>query len=318
MFRPLVSTFPPVAASRYAPFLVTGSLPLSSPPRGAYAAWVLVCLVWGTTYLAIRIALETIPPMLMGGVRWCLAGALMASALVLRGERLPGPRHWASLALIGLLMTGFGNGAVVWAEQTITSGLAALLVAASPFWMIGLERLRPGSSPIGVGKVAGLVVGFSGIVTLVWPDVRDGLRSASLGSVAATQLACLSWAAGSVYSRGRQTGSSLLGSAALQMCFGGAVLLIVGLLVGEWSSLVFNARTSGALAYLVFVGSIAGYSVYAYALQHLPLATVSLYAYINPVIAVALGTLILAEPLSPRLLVAGVLVLAGMIIVRKT
>ena len=294
------------------------TLPLpAGPPRAAYVAWVSVCFIWGTTYLAIRVGLDTIPPMLMGGVRWCIAGGLMIAVLALRGERLPGPRDWGSLAIIGILMTGIGNGAVVWAEQTIASGLAALLIAASPFWMVGLERLRPGSPPIGSRKVVGLLVGFSGIVLLVWPDVRGGLQSASMGAVAATQLACLGWAAGSVYSRGQRTQGSVLGPAALQMFFGGVSLLLVGLVVGEWSSFVFTPRTLGALAYLVLVGSIAGYSAYVYALRHLPIATVSLYAYVNPVIAVALGTWILAEPMSPRLFAAGLVVLAGMVMVRR-
>lgn len=289
----------------------------SNPPRAAYAAWVLVCLVWGTTYLAIRVALETIPPMLMGGVRWLAAGALMAAVLAVKGDALPRPRSWGALAVIGVLMTGFGNGAVVWAEQTISSGLAALLVAASPFWMVGLERLRPGGTPIGAGKVAGLVVGFVGIVLLVWPDLRGGLESASFGGVLATQLACLGWAAGSVYSRGRRAGGSVLAGAAFQMLFGGAAMAVIGLLLGEWSAFTLNPKTLGALTYLTLVGSVAGYSAYAYALQHLPIATVSLYAYINPVIAVGLGALILGEPLSPRLLVAGLLVLIGMLIVRR-
>jgi drug/metabolite transporter (DMT)-like permease len=288
-----------------------------SPPRGAYLAWVFVCLAWGTTYLAIRIALETIPPMLMGAVRWLVAGVALSAVQALRGHALPGPRNWSSLAVIGVLMTGFGNGAVIWAEQTVPSGLAALLVASTPFWMVGLDRLGPGGAPVSMRKVAGLLVGFSGIVLLVWPDLSQGLRSASFAGVLATQIACLGWAAGSVYSRRLRVTGSVLGSSAMQMLFGGVALAAAGVGAGEWSSLAFNATTLGALVYLVVVGSIAGYSAYAYALQHLPIATVSLYAFINPIIAVVLGTLILAEPLSPRIFVAGTLVLTGMLVVRR-
>lgn len=267
--------------------------------------------------MAIRIALDSIPPMLMGGLRWIIAGVLMVALVAARGDRLPASRHWPALALIGALMIGVGNGAVVWAEQTIASGLAAVLVAATPFWLIGLERLRPSGLPIRAGQVVGLLVGFAGIVLLVWPDIRGGWQSASFAGALATQLACLGWAAGSVYSRGFRTEGGVLGSVAFQMLFGGLVLLVAGLVTGEWATLAFTPTTAGALTYLVLVGSVAGYSAYAHALAHLPIATVSLYAYINPVIAVLLGTVVLSEPLSPRIVVAGLIVLAGMIIVRR-
>src|SRR5436309_8784966 len=135
--------------------------------RRAYAAWVAVCLIWGTTYLAIRIALETIPPLVMGGLRYFIAGLLLMAILRTRGDRLPGPRAWPSLAVLGLLLLGFGNGGVVWAEQTVPSGLTAVLVATSPFWMVGLDAVLPGGTRLGARRAAGLVVGFLGIVLLV-------------------------------------------------------------------------------------------------------------------------------------------------------
>lgn len=285
--------------------------------RRAYAAWLLVCLVWGTTYLAIRIALETVPPMLMAAIRWIVAGTLLIAFLRLRGVPLPPRSSWPALALIGVLMTSFGNGAVVWAEQTIPSGLAALLVAAVPFWMVGVERFMPRPEPVRMQRIVGLLVGFTGILLLVWPELTRPAGTGILVGAAATQLACVGWAIGSSYSRRRHADENVIAAAAVQMLFGGGALLVVGLLVGEWPSLTFNARTFSAVAYLVFAGSIGAFSAYLYALKHLPVATVSTYAYVNPVIAVILGTLMLDEPFSSRIVVAGAIVLAGMMLVRR-
>lgn len=282
----------------------------------AYAAWILVCIVWGTTYLAIRIALETVPPMLMAGLRWVAAGLILIVILYLRGERLPTRSNWGALALIGVLMTSFGNGAVVWAEQTVPSGVAALLIAAIPFWMVGVERMMPRPDTIRPLRLAGLLVGFTGVVLLVWPELTHPTGGSLLG-VAATQLACAGWALGSAYSRRRSADENVIASAAVQMVFGGLALVTVGTVTGEWTRLVFNPRTFGAVSYLVVAGSLGAFSAYLYALKHLPVATVSLYAYVNPIIAVLLGSLILGEPFSPRLVLAGGVVLAGAMLVRK-
>src|SRR5438093_12584453 len=166
----------------------------------AYVAWVIVCLVWGTTYLAIRICLETVPPFLMGGLRFTVAGSLLATMLALRGERLPGPAAWPSLAILGCSMVGFGNGGVVWAEQTVSSGLTAVLVATSPFWMVGIDALVPPREPLTARRVVGLIVGFSGIVLLVWPEIQFGGGRGFLIGVISAQIACVGWAIGSTYS----------------------------------------------------------------------------------------------------------------------
>lgn len=282
----------------------------------AYLAWIVVCLVWGTTYLAIRIALETIPPLLMAAFRWIVAGGLLIAALSLAREPLPRRRAWPSLAVLGILLLGFGNGAVVWAEQTIPSGLTAVLVAVIPFWMVGIERVLH-AERLSPRRLFGLMVGFAGIVLLVWPELQLDSGGAFLTGLVATQIACLGWAIGSSYARRRRHEENVLSTVAFEMLFAGVCLLAVGLLRGEWAMLAFNARTFGALAYLILAGSIVGFSAYVYALKYLPVATVSLYAYVNPVIAVLLGTLVLQEPLSPRLAAAGAVVLAGMALVRE-
>lgn len=288
-----------------------------SSKRSAYLAWIVVCVVWGTTYLGIRIALETVPPFLMASFRWLAAGALLAVALVAGGQRLPGPSAWSSLAMLGVLLMGVGNGGVVWAEQTVPSGLTAVLVAAIPFWMVGIERVIYRGERITRGRLAGLAIGFSGIVLLVWPELQ-AFQAAFLWGIAATQIACLGWAIGSSIARRRRHEENVLGASAMQMVFAGVALLLVGLARGEWAVLAFNTRTTVALVYLVAVGSVVGYSAYAYALKHLPVSTVSLYAYVNPVIAVALGTLVLREPLNPRMVGAAAVVFAGVILVRRS
>jgi len=284
----------------------------------AYLAWAAVCVIWGTTYLAIRVALETVPPFMMGALRWTAAGVLLISILRLRGERFPDRQAWPSLAVLGILLIGFGNGGVVWAEQTVPSGLTAVLVSSTPFWMVAVERLMPDGDRFTLRHFVGLVIGFGGIVVLVWPEIRLGQASGFLGGVLATQLACAGWAVGSGYARRRRKDENVLAGVAIQMMGAGLVLWIPALARGEWALLRFSGRSLSAFVYLLLVGSIVGFSAYAYALKHLPIATVSLYAYINPAIAVLLGTVVLREPFSPRIAVACAVVLAGTAIVRST
>jgi drug/metabolite transporter (DMT)-like permease len=291
--------------------------------KRAYLAWVFVCLVWGTTYLAIRIALETVPPLLMGGMRFIVAGALLIAVLKACGVRMPAAGSWPALVILGILLLGFGNGGVVWAEQTVPSGLTAVLVAMSPFWMVGIDALTAHGEPITGRRAAGLIIGFCGIVLLVWPEIHvSDSGGAFLGGVLAAQLACFGWALGSTYSRRRghtaARDESVLVTAAFEMLFGGLFLTTIGTIRGEAAWLMFNARTAAALAYLIVFGAIGGFTAYAYALKHLPIATVSLYAYVNPLIAVALGTLILKEAFNARLGIAAAVVLVGMALVRET
>jgi drug/metabolite transporter (DMT)-like permease len=288
--------------------------------RLAYLAWVAVCIVWGTTYLGIRVSLETMPPMLMGGLRWLIAGALLAGYILARGERLPPPSRWRGIILLGFLMLGLGNGGVVVAEQWVPSGLAAVMIASNPFWMAAVEAFLPDGERLRANIVAGLVIGFSGILLLVWPDLTVGAagRRGFLAGVIALQIATIGWSLGSAYSRRHARNDNVLGTTAYQMLAGGLIMTAAGTILGEWPHLHFTTRTSIALVYLSTFGAVGGFVAYTYALRHLPVSFVSLYAYINPVIAVALGVLLLHESFDSRMAVAAALVFAGVAVVRWT
>ena len=293
-------------------------------PRGmsqrqkAYAAWLSICLIWGTTYLGIRVSIETIPPFLMAGLRWLIAGVAMALLLRARGTRLPERRAWPPIASMAFLLLVVGNGGVVWAEQFVTSGLAAVIVAAGPFWMVGVDAIA-GGERVTWRALVGLSVGFAGIVLLVWPELQaGGTMGPGFGAgVIALQVACAGWAVGSSLSKRHSQAADVFSATALQMLLGGVMLLAIGTAAGEWPDLHFSARSAIAFSYLTTIGSIGAYVAYVYALKHLPVAFVSLYAYVNPVIAVLLGILLLGEPFTSRMGLAAAIVLLGVAIVRR-
>jgi drug/metabolite transporter (DMT)-like permease len=288
--------------------------------RLAYLAWLTVCVVWGTTYLGIRISLETMPPLLMGGLRWLIAGGLLAGYVLAIGQRLPAPSRWGGIMLLGFLMLGLGNGGVVVAEQWVPSGLAAVIVASNPFWMAAIEAALGDGERLRPNIIAGLVIGFSGIVVLVWPDLTIGSAGhrGFLAGVLALQVASIGWSLGSSYSRRHARHDNVLGTTASQMLAGGVIMCLGATLAGEWPRLYFTPRTAAALVYLSTVGAIGGFVAYTYALRHLPVSFVSLYAYINPIIAVALGVIFLNESFDSRMAVAAALVFVGVGVVRWT
>lgn len=279
----------------------------------AYLALITVCLVWGTTYLAITVALETVPVLLVAGLRWMAAGVVMSALMLATGRGLPRPAMWGPLLLLGFLMNVVGNGFVVYAQQYVASGLTAVLIATTPFWSALVERLLPNGERFSKRALFGLSLGFTGIVILVWPEMTNGGaggRAFVLG-VIAIQLACVGWVIGTSYAKRHELGDNPFRSTALQMVFSGTMLLTAATINGDWQHLTFTPRTIAAMAYLSIAGSLLAYSAYIYAIQHLPLSLVSLYAYINPIIAVTLGTLLLSEPFSARVGVSAALVLAG-------
>ncbi|HEY3886835.1 MAG TPA: EamA family transporter [Vicinamibacterales bacterium] len=281
--------------------------------RRAWLAWAAVCIIWGTTYLAIRVSIETMPPILMAGLRWTIAGSLIATYLVATGERLPTLHAWPGIVLLGFLLLGLGNGGVVWAEQWVTSGLSAVIVGTCPFWMAAVEAARRDGERLTAGVVTGLVIGFCGIVLLVWPELSHGGTAGRhfVAGVISLQVACFGWALGSSYSKRRTRDDHVFGTAAAQMLAGGIMMLAAGTLHGDWAAFSVTGRTALAFAYLATVGAIGGFVAYTYALRHLEVSRVSLYAYVNPVIAVALGVALLGEPFTARMAIAAGLVFAG-------
>lgn len=283
----------------------------------AYAAFATVCVVWGTTYLGIAIALETVPPLLLTGSRFVIAGLIMLGIAKLRGERIPRDgRTLANLGLIGFLMVGIGNLAVVWAEQWVPSGLAALLVATAPFWMAIIELFRRSGERVSLRSGIGMAIGFVGVALLVSPGISGTWSVDFLLGALAIQVGGICWQLGSAHGKYNLAHVPLMASAALQMLFGGTIVTIAGLAIGEASRVALTPRTFAAMAYLTIFGSIIAYSAYVFALGHLRTTITSLYAYINPVVAIFLGWLILSEPLTAKAVMAMVVILAGVALVQ--
>jgi drug/metabolite transporter (DMT)-like permease len=284
----------------------------------ALTAFAIVCVVWGTTYLAIRVAVETIPPLLLTSMRFVIAGLVMFAIARFRGEQIPRRGSTiANLVLVGVLMVCVGNLAVVWAEQWVPSGLAALFVGTAPFWMALIELFRTGGERADARSVVGMLIGFAGVAMLVTPKGAGGAYDVHfIVGALVMQLGSLAWQLGSVRGKYYLKEVPLLMSASLQMLFGGILVGIVGLLIGEPSRLTFTPRTFFALAYLTIFGSIIAYSAYVYALAHMRTSQSSLYAYVNPVVAVILGWLILHEELTWLSVVAMCVILAGVALVQ--
>jgi drug/metabolite transporter (DMT)-like permease len=283
------------------------------------AAFAAVYLVWGSTYLAIRFAVETLPPLLMAGARFVLAGAIVLAWARLR-ERSPAPSRmdWRTGIISGALLLLGGNGAVAWAEQRVPSGIAALLVAIVPLWMVLIEWLRPGGRRPALAVFAGVTLGLVGLLLLVGPDaLRSGGASNSLGALVLV-LASLSWAAGSLFTKWAPRASSGTVGAGTQMLAGGVLLLLAAVVSGEPARLdLAHASTRSLLgfAYLVTFGSLIGFTAYVYLLAHTTAAKAATYAYVNPVVAVLLGWAIGHEPVTARTLLAAGVILAGVAII---
>ncbi len=280
-------------------------------------AFAAVYVLWGSTYLAIRFGVETIPPFLMAGVRHLTAGSLLFAWLRLRGAPRPEPRHWRSAAVIGGLMLLGGNGLVTWAEQRVPSGLTALIVASVPIWMTVLDGLQHRERPHGV-VIVGLAMGLLGIGFLVAPGRFAGGGHVDPVGAAALMAAALLWAVGSLHSRRAALPSSTLLAAAMEMIAGGAILLGVAAMVGEWrgfSLAAVSARSLLSLGYLIVAGSLLGFSAYVFLLGATTPARVSTYAYVNPVVAVFLGWLLAGEAVTLRTLLAAVVIVAAVALI---
>jgi drug/metabolite transporter (DMT)-like permease len=280
-----------------------------------WAAYVTVCIVWGTTYLSIRIVNQTLPPLLAASARFVIAGGLMYAFTIRRGDRegdRPGPRQWVAAAIVGLALLLGGNGAVVWAERTVPSGLVALIIALIPLWMALIDSIlgrRPRPS-----VAVGLLIGFAGAALLVGGSA--GGHVPLLGMLFAVG-ATVSWASGSLYARNAPLPSRPFVGIAMEMLCGGVGLFVAGVLAGDLGRIHpgrISVASVVALAYLIVFGSWLGFASYVWLLRNARTSFVSTYAFVNPVVAVFLGWLVLGESISLRTVVAGAMVLAAVAI----
>ena len=289
------------------------------PPRGLVtAAFAAIYLVWGSTYLAIRFAVETIPPFLLGGMRFILAGAALYLWLRLRGAAVPSFSHWRNAAIVGALLLGIGNGCINWAEQRITSSLTALLVAVTPLWVALFDWWRTRGVRPQWQAMFGIAVGFIGVALLVGgPNVFQGKAIDPTG-VAAVAIASIAWSCGSIYAKYTPKPESALMAGAMQMLAGGGCLTALSLVRGEPASFIgsnVSALSAWAFLYLTLIGSLVGFTAFSWLLQVSTPSRIATYAYVNPVIAMLLGWALGGETLTARTLGAAAVIVLGVVII---
>ena len=286
------------------------------PGIRAYLALVAVCFFWGTTYLGIRMALETFPPLVLVSTRFILSGSILVAAALARGARLPRGRELVIAALSGILILGIGNGCLTFAELLIPSGLAGLISTLSPFWLVGIEVAMPGGERLHAPTIFGMIVGFGGVALLLSGEVGAGVFGhAAWSGFLLIQAGMVAWSGGSLYQRRQRADAHPIVVGAVQQLFSGLVVLPLAVVSGN-HHVAWSARGVAALFYLVTFGSIVGYSAYAYALDRLPVAVVSVYPYVNSVVAVALGWLFYREPFGAREAAAMLVIFAGVGLVK--
>ena len=281
-------------------------------------AFASIYTIWGSTYLAIRYADQTLPPFLMAGVRFLVSGIILYAWSIRRGSPAPPRVHWRNAVIAGAFLLVGGNGAVVWAEQTVPSGLTALLVSVLPFWLVLIDWVRPGGDRPRGAVIAGLVLGVIGIFVLVNPTAEKTTASVNLTGAMVLMVGSLSWALGSFYSRDADLPASGLMRTALEMIAGGALLLLLGVATRELAGFdlhrVSRASLAG-LAYLITFGSLLGFTSYIWLLDKVSPALAGTYAFVNPIVAVVLGWAFAGEALTPRTLVAAAIVIAAVALI---
>jgi drug/metabolite transporter (DMT)-like permease len=283
-----------------------------------YAALIAVCFFWGTTYLGIRISLESMPPLQLVATRYTISGLLMLAGARLMGQHIPRGRELWITARNGVIVLGIGNGCLAIAEQWIPSGLAALFIVLSPFWMVAWEAMIPGGEPIHVPTIWGMLIGLLGVAFLVAPAAQgSGFHGALIGGFLVIQLGCLGWTFGSILQRRQETRAHPAVSGAVQQLATGLVFAGPAALAGTTNPLQWSARSTWAVAYLVVFGSIVGYSAFIYSMEKLPVSIVSTYNYVNPIVAVILGWMFYREPFGFREATAMVVIFIGVAIVKR-
>ncbi|HNJ14695.1 MAG TPA: EamA family transporter [Anaerolineales bacterium] len=279
-------------------------------------------IVWGSTYLGIKVSIETIPPFFHAAVRFLISGMILVVWQRSAGRQMPTRKQWVSAGIIGTFLLLGGNGLVAWAEQFIPSGIAALIIGSMPMFLVIGEAIRPnGVKPTWQG-IVGLLVGFAGIFILVGPsEISGSTEKLNPLGVIALLSACLFWATGSLYSKTADLPKSSLMNTGAQMLVGSVSLLIVSLISGElngWDVSAVSTRSLVGLAYLIFIGSLVGFVSYGWLLQNAPISLVSTYAYVNPIVAVLLGVWFANEALEPRIWLATAIIIGSVIFINST
>jgi drug/metabolite transporter (DMT)-like permease len=288
------------------------------PRAGIAGAFAAICLVWGSVYLAVRFAIETLPPFLMVGSRMAFAGLLLYAWARWRGAAAPTVEHWRSAVMIGALVIVAGSGGVAWAQQRVPSGLTALLVATEPFWLVLLDWWWHGGERPPARVALGIALGFAGVALLVAPGRITSSAPVNLVGAAAILGSSIAWAAGSLYSRHAPLPISVLLGIAMQMFAGGVLLLVAGTLTSEWPRVNLagvSLRSWLAYGYLLVFATLITFPAYIWLLRHVSAARVSLYAYVNPVVAVFLGWALAGETLNERALAAAAIIIASVVLV---
>jgi len=282
-------------------------------------AFASVYLIWGSTYLGIKYAIQTIPTFLMAAVRFLVAGfVLYLLGRFSKGYERPSLRHWKTSFIVGALLLGIGNGGVVMAEHYLSSSLTALLIATNPFWIVLISWLFMGKGRPSGKVVLGLAVGFAGVAMLIVGQENDGSGEGQWRGIALIMFATLGWAIGSLYGAAAPVAKGLLLGAGMQMLAGGAILFAISLITGEWRTFDIKSvsRESWiALVYLIVVGAIVAYTAYSWLMKNASPSAVSTYAYVNPAIAVVLGWLIAGESLTGQMLIGAIAIVGSVVLI---
>jgi drug/metabolite transporter (DMT)-like permease len=296
-------------------------MPLTSTTKSQllpYLALVVVCIVWGTTYLAIRIGVTDIPPFLFSALRQIAAGLLLSLFMITLGKQaFPKKENILHQAIAGFFMISMGNGLVSYAEVHVSSGIAAILGSMLPIWVILINMAVSGDERPTFPILLGLAIGLSGIVLIFGENLAEFTNPAYTWGLISIFAANLGWAGGSIYLKRKNQNTNAFLNAGLQMLFGGIFLLPASAAFDDFNTLVWSENAVYALLYLIVFGSILAYACYSYAIKKLPMTIVSLYAYINPLVAVLLGSLLLNEKFNLRIAFAMMITIAGIYIVNR-
>ena len=285
-----------------------------------WIALLALYIVWGSTYLAILFAVDTIPPFLQAGLRFLISGLILVIWRRAAGDEMPSLKQWKSIAIVGTLLLLGGNGLVSFAEQRIASGVAALIIGTVPLWLVLIEALRPGGVRPSWRALVGLIVGFGGIYLLIGPSELTGKFQFDILGTLVLLTAALLWSIGSIYSRSAELPKSALMTTGAEMLAGSIPIFIVSILFGEWRSFSFaqvSVQSWLALLYLITFGSMIGFVAYIWLLQNAPVSLVATYAYVNPLVAVLLGSWLAQESLTGRTLVAAGIIIGSVVFINS-